>query len=514
MPVIQKVLIANRGEIALRIVRACADVGIKSVAVFSEADRTALHVRSADEAYPIGPPPSSESYLRIDKLIDVARKSGADAVHPGYGFLAENAGFAQAVMDAGLTWIGPTPEAMGKLGDKLSALALVRSANVPTVPGSHASIDNLQEAQEAAQKIGYPILIKASAGGGGKGMRVVQGPEQLEAALRQASSEAKSSFGSGVVFFEKYLESVRHIEIQVLGDQHGNVIHLGERECSIQRRHQKLIEESPSVAVDAGLRRRMGEVAVNAARAAGYTSAGTVEFLVDGQKNFYFLEVNTRLQVEHPVTEWVTGVDLVLEQFRIASGRPLRLKQSDIHWNGHAIECRIAAEDPFNNFAPSLGTISTLHEPSGPGVRVDSSLYRGARVPIYYDPMVAKLIVWGPTRPSAILRMRRALSEYRVTGIQTNMPFHLGVMSSIDFQRGRVDTRFVEHYLSQNNVMAPDTDEAAHVAEIVGALIADRSRSAGTVSQVTAPIQAAKESNGKAPEQSNWRMAGRRNGLR
>ncbi|HVF99653.1 MAG TPA: acetyl-CoA carboxylase biotin carboxylase subunit, partial [Chloroflexia bacterium] len=389
---LKKVLIANRGEIALRVVRACAEVGIESVAVYSEADRTSLHVRAADEAYLIGPPQSSDSYLRIDRLLDVARKSGADAVHPGYGFLAENADFAQAVLDAGLTWIGPEPRAMRMLGDKLEARRTAQAAGVPTVPGTDVATDDLKTALDAAQRIGYPVLIKASAGGGGKGMRIVTRSEELEAALRGAQSEAQASFGSGTVYIEKYLDSVRHVEIQLLGDTHGNLIHLGERECSVQRRYQKLIEESPSVAVDRDLRERMGGVAVAAARAVGYSSAGTVEFLLDKFKNFYFLEVNTRLQVEHPVTELVTGVDLVLEQFRIASGRPLRLKQSDVRLNGHAMECRIAAEDPFNNFAPSLGTISAVSEPSGAGVRVDSSVYAGGKVSIYYDPMIAKLI--------------------------------------------------------------------------------------------------------------------------
>lgn len=509
MPAIKKVLIANRGEIALRLVRACAEVGIQSVAVYSEADRTSLHVRAADEAYLIGPAPSSESYLRIDKLIDVAKKSGADAVHPGYGFLAENANFADAVIDAGLTWVGPPPQAMRLLGDKLAARKLAKDAGVPTVPGTDISLEDTEEAARIAETIGFPVLIKASAGGGGKGMRVVNSRDGLETALRQASSEAQSAFGSSVVYMEKYLDSVRHVEIQLLGDQHGNVIHLGERECSIQRRHQKLIEESPSVVVDADLRARMGEVAVKAAQAAGYSSAGTVEFLVDRDKNFYFLEVNTRLQVEHPVTEWVTGVDIALEQLRIASGRPLTLKQEDITWTGHAIECRIAAEDPFNNFAPSLGDIATLAEPSGPGVRVDSSLYRGGRIPIYYDPMVAKLIVWGPTRAHAIMRMRRALEEYEIVGIQTNIPFHLGVMSSIDFQRGRLDTRFVERYLAQGGVPEPDRDEYAKVAAMVGALIAERKRAAGSAAQ-----SASANGHATSEETSNWRRAGRKAGLR
>lgn len=505
---IRKVLIANRGEIALRVVRACSEVGVESVAVFSEADRTSLHVRAANEAYLIGPPPSVESYLRIDRLLDVARRSGADAVHPGYGFLAENASFAQAVLDEGLTWIGPSPRAMRMLGDKLEARRTAQAAGVPTVPGTDVATDDLETALEAAQHIGYPVLIKASAGGGGKGMRVVNGPGELESALRGAQSEARSAFGSGTVYLEKYLESVRHVEIQLLGDEHGNVIHLGERECSVQRRYQKLIEESPSVAVDADLRERMGGVAVAAARAVGYTSAGTVEFLLDKFKNFYFLEVNTRLQVEHPVTELVTGVDLVLEQFRIASGRPLRIKQSDVRLNGHAMECRIAAEDPFNNFAPSLGTIAFVSEPGGAGVRVDSSVFAGGKVSIYYDPMIAKLIVWAPGRAHAILRMRRALREYRIAGIQTNIPFHLRVMQSLDFQRGRLDTKFVDRLLASGG---PDTEEEEssleQIAAMSAALVLDRKRLAGAASANGVASQ-------PADSASAWRTAGRRQGLR
>jgi acetyl-CoA carboxylase biotin carboxylase subunit len=509
---ISKILVANRGEIALRLVRACAEVGIESVAVFSEADRTALHVRAADEAYPIGASPSSESYLNINRLIKVARKSGAEAVHPGYGFLAENALFAEAVIDAGLTWIGPSPQAMRLLGDKLSARRTVQAAGVPTVPGTDVAVDNIEQAALSAAQIGYPILVKASAGGGGKGMRVVRSRDELESALRSAQSEAQSSFGSGVVYFEKYLEKVRHVEIQLLGDNYGNLIHLGERECSIQRRHQKLIEESPSVAVNEEMRARMGAVAVAAGKAAGYSSAGTVEFLVDPDGSFYFLEVNTRLQVEHPVTEWVTGVDLVLEQFRIASGRPLRLKQNDIQLRGHAIECRIAAEDPFNNFVPSLGTVAELAEPSGPGVRVDSSLYRGAKISIYYDPMVAKLIVWAPSRAHAILRMRRALEEYRIVGVQSNIPFHLGVMQSMDFQRGRLDTRFVERHL-QSGTHARDRhdEEVRDVSALVGGLAVDRKRLAGGAAGQATTVSGI----GATPSDgNNWRFAGRRQGLR
>jgi acetyl-CoA carboxylase biotin carboxylase subunit len=507
MPRVSKVLIANRGEIALRIVRACAEVGIESVAVYSDADRTSLHVRAADEAYRIGTPSASESYLVIERLIEVARKSGADAVHPGYGFLAESADFAEAVIEAGLVWIGPSPAAMRLLGDKLAARRVAQESGVPTVPGSDVSITSIEQAMAAARRIGYPVMIKAAAGGGGKGMRLVRSPEELESALRNAQGEARSSFGSSTVYFEKYLESVRHVEIQLLGDRYGNVVHLGERECSIQRRHQKLIEESPSVALDAELRGSMGAVAVAAAQAAGYTSAGTVEFLLDQEGNFYFLEVNTRLQVEHPVTELVTGIDLVLEQFRVAAGRPLRIKQTDIALRGHAIECRIAAEDPFNNFVPSLGTIAELSEPSGPGVRVDSSLYRGGKVSVYYDPMVAKLIVWAPTRAHAILRMRRALEEYRIVGVQTNIPFHLGVLDSMDFQRGRFDTHFVEHFtgLGRGDGAAPDGLDA--ITATAATLVVDRRRLAGGVPA---------SPNGRAgvADGARWRSAARKDGLR
>jgi acetyl-CoA carboxylase biotin carboxylase subunit len=506
MPALRKILIANRGEIALRIVRACAEVGIQSVAVYSEADRTSLHVRAADEAYCIGPAPSSESYLRIEKIIETAQQSGADAVHPGYGFLAENAAFADAVIDAGLTWIGPPPNAMRTLGDKLAARKLAQAAGVPVVPGTDVEMDRFDQAAEAADQIGYPILVKASAGGGGKGMRVVRSKDDLEAALRTARGEAQSAFGSSVVYLEKYLEKVRHVEIQLMGDQHGNVVHLGERECSIQRRHQKLIEEAPSVAVDADLRQRMGEVAVAAAKACGYYSAGTVEFLLDRAKNFYFLEVNTRLQVEHPVTEMVTGLDLVIEQIRVAAGRPLSIKQKDVHIRGHAIECRIVAEDPFNRFMPALGEITTIAEPSGPGVRVDSSIYRGGRVPIYYDPMLAKLIVWAPTRAHAILRMRRALEEYRIVGVHTVVPFHIQVMNSMAFQRGNLDTNFVPEFLEEG-FQHDGRDEAARVAAMVAALVIDRKRQVGSAAHTS------KGTNGTS-NQSNWRHAGRRSGLR
>ncbi len=513
MPMIKKLLIANRGEIALRVVRACAEVGIESVAVYSEADRTSLHVRAADEAYCIGPAPSSESYLRIDNILNAAKESGADAIHPGYGFLSENADFADDVQDAGLTWVGPSSSAMRLLGDKLMARKVAHSAGVPIVPGTDVEVERTEVAAEVAEQIGYPVLVKASAGGGGKGMRVVASKDELESALRTARSEAQSAFGSGIVYIEKYLDNVRHVEIQVLGDQHGNVIHLGERECSIQRRHQKLIEEAPCSVMDDDLRERMGAIAVSAARASGYYSAGTVEFLLDRDKNFYFLEVNTRLQVEHPVTEMVTGIDLVIEQLRIASGEPLSLKQEDLKMRGHAIECRITAEDPFNRFMPSLGEITSVTESSGPGVRVDSSIYRGGRVPIYYDPMLAKLIVWAPTRAHAIRRMRRALEEYRIVGVHTVVPFHIRVMDSQAFQTGNIDTNFVAEFLGASALQQESNEDAEYLASIVGALVADRKRGAGSASHTAKGYDPAGASNGPS-ERSNWRSAARRDGLR
>ncbi len=403
----KKVLVANRGEIAIRVLRACDERGIAAVAVFSEVDRSALHVRYADEAYCIGPA-SRDSYLRIDKIIDVARKAGVDAIHPGYGFLSENAEFAAACADAGIAFIGPGPDAIEKMGDKVTARQTVARRGVPLVPGSPPGLHD-EELCAAATEIGYPVMIKASAGGGGKGMRVVQGPSDFVGALAAARREALSAFGNDEVYVEKLIPNARHIEIQILADSHGQIVHLGERECSIQRRHQKLIEEAPSVAVAETLRREMGEVAIEAARAVNYVNAGTVEFLFDSRDSkYYFLEMNTRLQVEHPVTEIVTGVDIVKEQIAIAAGRRMRYRQEDITPKGWAIECRITAEDPFNGFVPSVGTIVNLQEPTGPGVRVESGLYRGAEITPYYDPMVAKLIAWGEARAEAILRMRRA----------------------------------------------------------------------------------------------------------
>ncbi len=450
-----KVLIANRGEIAVRILRACRELGIETVAVYSEADRQAMHVRYADEAYLLGPAPSRESYLRGDKIIDIARKSGAQAIHPGYGFLAERKSFAEECANAGLAFIGPKPSAIAAMGDKMTARNTVLAAGVPVVPGTEgegALRDD--ELLAIAPRIGFPLLVKATAGGGGKGMREVKNIEEMPALLESARREAESSFGDGNVYLEKLVEGARHIEIQILADSHGNVIHLNERECSLQRRHQKLIEEAPSPFVDDDeeLRQRMGNVAVKAAQAVEYVNAGTIEFLVDKEKNFYFLEMNTRLQVEHPITEMITGVDIVTEQLRIARGRQLSYKQEDIHINGAAIECRINAEDPYNGYLPSIGRIEHIILPTGPGIRVDTGIYSGFEITPYYDPLIAKLIVWGETRGQAILRMRRALEEYRIVGVHTNIPFHQIMMDSHRYIAGQYDTRFVEERFSMQEL--------------------------------------------------------------
>jgi acetyl-CoA carboxylase biotin carboxylase subunit len=441
----KKVLVANRGEIAVRILRACRERGLESVAVYSEADRSALHVRYADEAYLLGPSPARDSYLRADKIIEIARKSGADAIHPGYGFLAERESFAAECAEAGIVFIGPKPSAIAAMGDKMVARETVMAAGVHVVPGTEGT-GSLTDDQllAVAPKIGFPLLIKASAGGGGKGMREATSLEEMPALLTSARREAEAAFGDGNVYLEKLVEGARHIEIQILADQHGNVIHLGERDCSLQRRHQKLIEESPSPFMDEDLRQRMGAVAVKAARSVEYVSAGTIEFLVDKDRNFYFLEMNTRLQVEHPVTEVATGVDIVAEQIRIARGRQLSYKQDEIRFRGHALECRINAEDPYNDFLPSTGRITHSLLPTGPGIRVDTGVYPGFEITPYYDPMIAKLIVWGETRGQAILRMRRALEEYRIVGVRTNIPFHQMMMDSHRFMGGQYDTRFVE----------------------------------------------------------------------
>ncbi len=468
----KKVLIANRGEIAVRIIRACRELGLETVAVYSEADRTALHVRYADEAYLIGPAPVQESYLRWERIVDVAIRAGAEAVHPGYGFLAENAAFAQACQEAGLIFVGPNPQTIRLMSDKMAARRTVKAAGVPVAPGTDYGLSD-EELIAAAERLGYPLLIKPAHGGGGKGMRIVESPQEMPRALAIARRESKAVFGDDILYLEKIVEGARHIEFQILADSFGNVIHLGERECSIQRRHQKLIEEAPSKALDEELRRRMGEAAIKVARAVGYVNAGTVEFLLDKDKNFYFIEMNCRLQVEHPVTEMVTGIDIVKEQLRIASGRRLRYGQDDVRLRGWAIECRIMAEDPYNDFLPSPGRITGLYEPSGPGVRVDSGVYEGFEVPLYYDSLIGKLIAWGETRGEAILRMRRALDEYRIVGIKTNIPFHQQIVNDTRFISGRFDTRFVEHRFSMIEI---ERREHLEVAAIAAALLAHSAR--------------------------------------
>jgi acetyl-CoA carboxylase biotin carboxylase subunit len=498
--VFKKVLVANRGEIAVRVIRACEERGIPTVAVFSEADRTALHVRYADEAYCIGPAPSRESYLRIDKIIDVARKAGVDAIHPGYGFLSENAAFAAACADAGITFIGPSPDAIEKMGDKQTARVTVARRGVPLVPGSEKGLLDT-DLLNVAQQIGFPLMIKASAGGGGKGMRAVHNPAEFENSLAAARREALNAFGNDEVYLEKLIQNARHIEIQILADEHGNTIHLGERECSIQRRHQKLIEEAPSVAIDEALRQEMGRVAIAAAEAVKYVNAGTIEFLFDNKENkYYFLEMNTRLQVEHPVTELVTGVDIVKEQISIAAGRRMRYRQEDIVPKGWAIECRITAEDPFNNFMPSTGTVNYLKEPTGPGVRVESSLYRGYEISLFYDPMVAKLIAWGESRAEAILRMRRALSEYRIGGIKTSIPFHQEIMDSTEFIWGTFDTGFINRRRRLTR-SAAQTEEYEKIVAVVAAMIAhEEGRKA---------VHIGRQQEGDASGSNLWKQAGR-----
>jgi acetyl-CoA carboxylase biotin carboxylase subunit len=440
----QKVLIANRGEIAVRVIRACREMGITTVAVFSDADREALHVLQADMAVPLGPAPAAESYLNQDKIIAAARATGAQAVHPGYGFLAENASFAEACAAAGLVFIGPPPAALRAMGDKMAARRVAEKVGVPLVPGTTQPLADGAEAARIARDIGYPVMIKAAMGGGGKGMRLVHAYAELEGALRAARSEAGAAFGDATVYIERYIAEPRHIEVQVLADAHGSVVHLGERECSIQRRHQKLVEESPSSFVEPDMRRRMGEAACRLAAAVGYVNAGTVEFLVDHERKFYFLEMNTRLQVEHPVTELVTGRDLVREQIRIAAGEKLGYTQDDIAFNGHAIECRINAEDPDANFMPSPGKILGLRAPGGPWVRDDAGVYEGYTVPRHYDTLMAKLIVWAPDRDSAIARMDRALAEYHVSGVRTTLPVLRRILRHPDFAAGRLDTHFME----------------------------------------------------------------------
>ena len=459
----QKILVANRGEIAMRVMRTAKEMGIKTVAVFSEADRNMPFVRYADEAVCIGPAPSSQSYLRADKIIEVAKQTGADAIHPGYGFLSENAGFSKAVADAGLIFIGPSAHSIEIMGSKIAAKQAAGKFNVPMVPGTDRPIMDVAEAKEIAKKAGYPVLIKASAGGGGKGMRVVTHEGELEEQMRMAKSEALSAFSNDDVFIEKYVASPKHIEIQLLGDQHGNYVYLFERECSIQRRHQKLIEEAPSSCLTPDIRKAMGECAVAVARSCNYFSAGTVEFLVDNDLNFYFLEMNTRLQVEHCVTEMITGIDLVKEQINIARGNKLPFAQEDLKINGHSIELRVCAEDPVNNFLPDTGTLEMYQPPKGPGIRVDDGYEQGQAIPIFYDPMIAKLVVHAPTRDEAIERLCRAVDEYYIQGIQTTLQFGKWAVQTDAFREGKFDTGFIEKYYKPEYLTdtTPDTDEVA-----------------------------------------------------
>lgn len=472
---IKKILIANRGEIAVRIIRACRDLGITAVAVYSDCDRSAYHVRLADEAFHIGPSPSSQSYLVHDKLIEVAKKAGVDAIHPGYGFVSENPEFAHRCEAERITFIGPKPETIRQLGDKLVAREMAIRAGLPVVPGTDIADGDVEAALAKAREIGFPILVKAAAGGGGKGMRVVRDEESFAEALQTAANEARSAFGDSRVFLEKYLDRPRHIEIQILCDTHGNYLHLGERECSIQRRHQKVVEEAPSPVMTPELRARMGEAAINIAKASSYVGAGTVEFMVqDGQ--FYFLEVNTRLQVEHPVTEMVTGLDLVIEQIAIAEGRPISFKQDEIEFRGHAIECRIYAEDPDEGFVPSTGELKHYRIPAGPGVRVDSGVIIYHEIPIFYDPMIAKLVVWGKTRQQAIDRTKRALEEYRISGVRSTIGFHRIVMDNPRFQAGDLSTHFLAEEYPDNDYhqMTDSLGEKAAIAAALDKFVTER----------------------------------------
>ncbi len=498
----RKVLIANRGEIAVRILRACRELGVRTVAVYSEADRRALHVRRADEAYPIGPALARKSYLRIDRILDAARESGAEAIHPGYGFLAENPDFATACEEAGITFVGPPAGAIAALGDKVAARRLMQRAGVPIIPGTGTGLRD-EEILEKARRIGFPLFVKAAAGGGGRGMRLVESQGDLASSLEAARREAGKAFGDDRIYLEKAIEGARHVEIQLLADADGHVIHLGERDCSIQRRHQKLIEEAPSPAVGEDLRRRMGQVAVRAAEAVGYVNAGTVEFLLDNHGDFFFLEMNTRLQVEHPVTEGITGLDIVKEQLRIAAGQPLRYGQENIRAQGWAIECRITAEDPFNNFLPATGRVIRLFRPSGPGIRVDSGIHEGSEVSLYYDPLLAKLVAWGRTREEAVQRMRGALREYRIVGLPTSIPFHQWVMDHEGFLGGAYDTSFLE---DQFTLAEPDQGEYRHFAAIVATLLSHQQRQ-----RVRIAASSFDEGDGSSTWKADrgWKLAGR-----
>lgn len=481
MSKIQKLLVANRGEIALRVMRSAREMGVATVAVYSEADRNALHTRFADEAVCIGPPASSESYLRIDKIIAAAQQTGADAIHPGYGFLSENKEFAMKIKEAGLIFIGPSPEAIEIMGSKLAAKEAVAKFNVPLVPGTSEPIDDIAKAKKVANEIGYPILIKASAGGGGKGMRVVEDEASFEEQMDRAISEAKSSFGDGSVFIEKFVSSPRHIEFQIFGDHAGNTVHLFERECSIQRRHQKVIEEAPSAFLTPELRASMGEAAINVAKSCGYYGAGTVEFIMDEKMNFYFLEMNTRLQVEHPVTEEITGLDLVKLQIKVAQGEDIPFKQEDLHINGHAIEVRVYAEDPTNNFLPDIGTLQTYIRPQGHGIRVDDGFEQGMDIPFYYDPMIAKMICHAETRADAINKTIRAIKDYEITGIETTLGFCQFVMEHEAFRSGNFDTKFVEKYFKPELLQTEGTEEERQLAGVLVATLLEQAKMHVTV---------------------------------
>lgn len=490
MSLFKKILVANRGEIAIRVMRTCRELGIPTVAVYSEADKNAIHVRFADEAFCIGSAASSDSYLRQDRILEVIKKTGADAVHPGYGFLSENATFARLLRENGITLIGPSPESMDMMGDKIRSKQAVEKYGVPLVPGINDAITDDTAALQIAKNVGFPVLVKASAGGGGKGMRVVYDESEFAQAVQTARSEAKSAFGDDSVFIEKYVSGPRHIEFQIMADSHGNVCHLFERECSIQRRHQKLVEEAPSAVLNPELRQKMGEAAVNVAKACQYSGAGTVEFLLGDDGNFYFLEMNTRLQVEHPVTECITGLDLVKEQIRVASGLPLGFSQNDLKMNGHAVELRVCAEDPRNNFLPSVGTIMDYAIPKGPGIRVDDCMEPGMEIPIYYDNMIAKLIAWGEDRESAITRLIRAIDEYSITGIETTLDFGKFVLNHPDFRAGKFDTHFIaKHFNPEEQTGEPLSTEEHRAAAMAAAAFFQGANSAATEMKHISPAE-------------------------
>jgi propionyl-CoA carboxylase alpha chain len=481
MAKIQRLLVANRGEIALRIMRSAREMGITTFAVYSEADVNSPHVKFADEAFLLGPPPSAQSYLLGDKIIQLCLDHNIDAIHPGYGFLSENAEFAKKVTEAGIIFIGPSPESMDLMGDKISAKQAAKAFNVPLVPGVDHAVTDFAEAKEIAAAIGFPVLIKASAGGGGKGMRIVERMDELEEQMERAVSEATKAFGNGAVFVEKYVRGPRHIEIQVIADQHGNACYLFERECSVQRRHQKVIEEAPSAIVTPEIRKKMGEAAVNVVRAAKYVNAGTVEFLMDADRNFYFLEMNTRLQVEHPVTEMITGLDLVREQIRIAEGEPLSFRQEDLSINGHAVEIRVYAEDPTNNFLPDIGRLHIYRRPQGAGVRTDDGFDEGMDIPIYYDPMIAKLIVHADDRQSAINKMIQAIDDYQIIGVQTTLPFCRFVMLHEAFTSGNFDTHFVNNYFTPDMIKPVLNEDETLVAAIAAEMVLSESQGLGAM---------------------------------